>query len=107
MYMAQMWQVREQGCGMCRSIGVAFAVGIFDQTYSCLTRVVQEVLTLYTHPLTVGYSSVEFVTRIISHLESFERTQLNSYMCMARVWQVQEHRCGMCGSIGVAFGIDR
>ena len=54
-------------------------VGIFDQTYSCLTRVVHEALTLYTHPLTVGHSSVEFVTRIICHLESFERTQLNSY----------------------------
>ena len=43
-------------------------VGIFDQTYSCLTRVVHEVLTLYTHPLTVGYSSVEFVT--LYHLPS-------------------------------------
>jgi len=34
---------------------------------------------LYVHPPTVGYSSVEFVTHIIYHLESFERMQLNSY----------------------------
>lgn len=39
----------------------ASCVGIFDQTYSCWTRVVHEVLTLYTLPLTVGWTSVELV----------------------------------------------
>jgi len=38
----------------CDLVDIEEHVGIFDQTYSCLTRVIHEVITLYTHPLTVG-----------------------------------------------------
>jgi len=44
-----------------------------------LTRAVHEVLTLYTHPLTLGWSTVEFVTPYHLLSGSTERTQLNSY----------------------------
>jgi len=44
-----------------------------------LTRAVHEVLTLYTHPLTVGWSNVEFVTPYHLLSGSIERTKLNSY----------------------------
>jgi len=64
---------------LCASTGcIAVAVGIFDQMYSCLTHVVHEVLTLYTHPPTVRLSSVEFITTYPRLSGIIERRQVSS-----------------------------